>query len=1373
MNKRRRRLFSLLTALFMLFSLMSGFPAFAEGEPGEEMYYGLKIGSPFWNEDKQKQEFDVEAMGSYLFCEAGYHFDFTIGWRGQDGEIAPLTEADLQSVVVKDSNGDPVDVGIAPTMYGYPDEGTGRWEEAPAGDGIFRCCFRQPGEYTVTYSGEPQGGEYPSGAIVQDTVMVDVHMPVVALYQDEEINAGSLLGDEVTYMPGATYFILAEPLLDEGDYKTETEIKEIQIDDHLKQYVTLEEITAGEIYKLTISKRMDFSSSICVKYEQDDYKKNGSGNFECIREAQNEFWINLNEPLHLGFVADWTQWDDEDPDKPVVKIEGMRGNIEGYEIKARNTFTFGWKSSEENVDLIPISDLDKFTAYDENGDKVTEDWIWPATHWNDEAEQEEERGDGYFNICFNKLGIYRIVYDAGEQGPNAILGAFWGDELYIEAVMPDASIYSDETVSQETLLGSRVEYKDGVRTFYANVNNVITDTFKKECRLTGYEMQSPGDADGKVNITENGEKGYKIEISEDFTDQFNIRLFISIKQSRKENDEWIDDGEWDRDYWVDFNHWEPEYYGLGSAWPWHEGENLPEFPDELYNGMGMEAKADRTLCFGWTDAEGNITPIPLADISKFHLYDPDGNEVTGDWIRYPKRWNEGEEVDLGIEGMFEVTFPSTGTYVVKYDKDISGEEAPEGMAVTNECTFNVEFPDVGIYSKNTKSDETLIGEHVEFKNANRVFYVISANHEDNENIFTRTIKSYKVVMPYGFEDKADDTVTIQKVNDHTLKVTVAEDTELGFDLELEILSTNKNYDHGTGTWVDNEGTWTDMRMLNFWPKEIVHYGLVAGFPAPVGEGGPLGNMQQYLDGFFETYDQALVFAWRDSKGNETQIRADDFTTCFTLKDEKGNEVPFGIEKQENDDYIYDVWFLRRGLFYLYYDGDLVVDEGVEDTVCQNRIKIWVDPPFLGVYSDENFSDETLLGRSIEYEPDKLVYYLAGMSVGDERGSMKSYVTSVDVVGAENPDFVTITKNEDGTAKVEITKLPDQDYDGQFTLTVNYRIDSVWYDEQGEVTREENDDRTEDVCFLPGEGFKTGNISVNFKTKGATPAAPQIYIYNRGSSRYYDLSGNEQPEENKWVTVTPGTFMIENLPLGCYNVVEKEAAAAVKGYDLVKSQSVLLAESVMVEEETTALVELKNVYKAKKVVYPYKNEWRNGVWYNADGTQTYKAKGSWKHNSKGYWFGDTSGWYAKKCWQKIDGKDYYFDAKGYMVVDEYIDGYYLTKTGAWDGKGKAQWKGSAKKGWWYSLPNGTYLKNCWAKIDGKYYYFKANGYAAMNEFVQGWWFGRNCAWNDPVHYDWHESQNGRWYGVNGGWYARNKSYIIDGKTYTFDKKGYMK
>ena len=188
---------------------------------------------------------------------------------------------------------------------------------------------------------------------------------------------------------------------------------------------------------------------------------------------------------------------------------------------------------------------------------------------------------------------------------------------------------------------------------------------------------------------------------------------------------------------------------------------------------------------------------------------------------------------------------------------------------------------------------------------------------------------------------------------------------------------------------------------------------------------------------------------------------------------------------------------------------------------------------------------------------------------------------------------------------------------------------------------------------------------------------------------------------------------------------------------------------------------------------FSNEWVDGKWYDKNGKQNYIGVAGWKKSNKGWWFGDNLGWYAKNQWQKIDGNWYFFDKEGYMEANAYRQGYYLKANGAWDGKAKAKgWKKDSK-GWWYSLGGKNYLKNGWKKIDGNWYYFKATGYIAINEFVQGWWLNKAGAWKDPVQCSWHKSGSKWWYGTKDGWYAKSKSYTIDGKKYTFDKKGFTK
>ena len=191
---------------------------------------------------------------------------------------------------------------------------------------------------------------------------------------------------------------------------------------------------------------------------------------------------------------------------------------------------------------------------------------------------------------------------------------------------------------------------------------------------------------------------------------------------------------------------------------------------------------------------------------------------------------------------------------------------------------------------------------------------------------------------------------------------------------------------------------------------------------------------------------------------------------------------------------------------------------------------------------------------------------------------------------------------------------------------------------------------------------------------------------------------------------------------------------------------------------------------------YSWEWVDGKWYEKDGSQSYQSLGSWKKDGTDWMYVDKSGWYAKNCWQKIDFKWYFFDRKGHMVKDVYQKGitgriWYVTKNGTWDGNDALiGWKKDSR-GWWFALYGTDYLKNTWEIINGDRYYFKANGYAARNEFVKGYWFNDNCTQTDTKVYSWHKDKKGWWYGINGGWYAKDKSFIIDGKEYSFDKKGY--
>lgn len=138
---------------------------------------------------------------------------------------------------------------------------------------------------------------------------------------------------------------------------------------------------------------------------------------------------------------------------------------------------------------------------------------------------------------------------------------------------------------------------------------------------------------------------------------------------------------------------------------------------------------------------------------------------------------------------------------------------------------------------------------------------------------------------------------------------------------------------------------------------------------------------------------------------------------------------------------------------------------------------------------------------------------------------------------------------------------------------------------------------------------------------------------------------------------------------------------------------------------------------------YCNEWVNGKWYDVNGIQTYQGTLSWKCNSTGWWVEDSAGWYPQNQWQKIDGIWYFFKPDGYMASNEYYNGYWFNMDGSWDDKYLLSWK-SNSTGWWVEDKSGWWPSNSWLKIDGYWYYFDASGYMVTSQYVDGYWIGND-------------------------------------------------
>ncbi len=187
-------------------------------------------------------------------------------------------------------------------------------------------------------------------------------------------------------------------------------------------------------------------------------------------------------------------------------------------------------------------------------------------------------------------------------------------------------------------------------------------------------------------------------------------------------------------------------------------------------------------------------------------------------------------------------------------------------------------------------------------------------------------------------------------------------------------------------------------------------------------------------------------------------------------------------------------------------------------------------------------------------------------------------------------------------------------------------------------------------------------------------------------------------------------------------------------------------------------------------YMERDCYRGGYWLKSNGAwdKNY-SHGKWKSDEKGWWYED-NGWYPRNKWLQIDGQRYYFDSKGYMEHECYRNGCWLKKNGACDKNHmQAAWK-KDDKGWWFS-DNGWYPKFQWLWIDGKKYFFDNDGYMESGCYRFGYWLTDSGAWDGRTTVaKWLYDSNGQWYDDNG-WIPKSCLLKVDGVLYWFDDSGY--
>lgn len=139
--------------------------------------------------------------------------------------------------------------------------------------------------------------------------------------------------------------------------------------------------------------------------------------------------------------------------------------------------------------------------------------------------------------------------------------------------------------------------------------------------------------------------------------------------------------------------------------------------------------------------------------------------------------------------------------------------------------------------------------------------------------------------------------------------------------------------------------------------------------------------------------------------------------------------------------------------------------------------------------------------------------------------------------------------------------------------------------------------------------------------------------------------------------------------------------------------------------------------------------------------------------KKYYLHDNSAAYQNE-WLKADGKWYYFQSDSTMATNTWIDNYYVDASGVWipnKEKPTDKWITSGNRKW-YRHADGSYTKNDWELINGKYYRFDEEGW-----MVTGWQKIGNVTY-------YMDKTTGERYGEGWHW--------IDGNCYYMNANGEM-
>ncbi|MBQ8983422.1 MAG: hypothetical protein IJ079_07510 [Lachnospiraceae bacterium] len=220
-------------------------------EVEEETLSGLVIGGTEWND---------EGVPVFANSEFAKHADlvakndswlYSIGIASEDG-IVPITIDNIGNFTITDSDGNPVlGAEVRPGEYWNSETNS---DEAI--DGIFLLYIETTGNYVLTYSDDD----------ITDSLTISVALPIIGLYNSQEVSSDTLLGYHVSYSEKASIFYFNKnEIIEDGNSDT-FEINSIRTgeeDEFWMDYLTFEDTENG--VRMTITSGIQPYFSICLK----------------------------------------------------------------------------------------------------------------------------------------------------------------------------------------------------------------------------------------------------------------------------------------------------------------------------------------------------------------------------------------------------------------------------------------------------------------------------------------------------------------------------------------------------------------------------------------------------------------------------------------------------------------------------------------------------------------------------------------------------------------------------------------------------------------------------------------------------------------------------------------------------------------------------------------------------------------------------------------------------------------------------------------------------------------------------------------------------------------------------------------------------